>query len=136
MLKYTNIVRLNYKSYPGGKQMIPCKNVEGCCQCVKTCDESCLNHILKVECYDVGSKKDPICNISGNCEVICCNRRFENREYKNVMIFKEGIIGMGLKSQEFIKKGSFVIEYVGEVINDVEMRVYHVYLYIFLNIFF
>ena len=36
-------------------------------------------------------------------------------------------MGWGLKTAEFVAKGTLVIEYLGDVINDEEMRVYKIY---------
>lgn len=40
-----------------------------------------------------------------------------------VQPFQEGEMGWGLKSVDFVQKGTLVIEYLGEVINEEEMQV-------------
>lgn len=50
----------------------------------------------------------------------CQNRRFKKREYAKVIPFKTESRGWGLKSLQDIKKGQFVIEYVGELIDEAE----------------
>lgn len=41
--------------------------------------------------------------------------QFQKREYAKVALFRCGKKGHGLQAKEHIPKGSFVIEYVGEV---------------------
>ena len=50
--------------------------------------------------------------------------------------FQEGEMGWGLKTAEFVAKGTLVIEYLGDVINDEEMRVYKIYTSILLLLCF
>lgn len=61
------------------------------------------------------------------CDTDCCdagdkcqNRRFKNREYVKCAPFKTTDRGWGLKAQQDIKQGQFVIEYVGELIDEAE----------------
>ncbi|GLV35862.1 Nuclear receptor binding SET domain protein [Carabus blaptoides fortunei] len=75
-------------------------------------DSDCLNRILLTECNPA------VCAASTRC----CNQAFEKRQYPPVLPFKTSGRGWGLKSLAPIKKGSFVIEYVGEVINEKEYR--------------
>lgn len=75
-------------------------------------DSECLNRILMVEC-------DPnTCPAGEKCE----NQYFEKRIYPSLApCFTDGR-GWGLKVLEDIPKGTFVIEYVGEVIDDEEYQ--------------
>ncbi|XP_034232621.1 histone-lysine N-methyltransferase NSD2 isoform X2 [Thrips palmi] len=75
-------------------------------------DSECLNRILMVEC-------DPnTCPAGEKCE----NQYFEKRIYPSLApCFTDGR-GWGLKILEDIPKGTFVIEYVGEVIDDEEYQ--------------
>lgn len=41
--------------------------------------------------------------------------QFQKREYANVELFRCGKKGHGLRALENIRRGSFIIEYVGEV---------------------
>lgn len=52
----------------------------------------------------------------------CCNQSFQNRCYTPVKPFKTAGKGWGLKTVIPLKKGTFVIEYVGEVINESEYK--------------
>lgn len=52
----------------------------------------------------------------------CCNQRFDKREYPPLVPCKTKERGWGLKSLSPIRKGQFVIEYVGEIIDDAEYQ--------------
>eukprot|EP01135_Chromosphaera_perkinsii_P000082 Nk52_evm33s24 gene=Nk52_evmTU33s24 len=84
---------------------------ESKCTCKSTCDENCLNRCTFVDCNDkicaVGPKK-------------CGNRRFADHKYAEVAMIDAGDRGWGLKTLQDIKKGDFVIEYVGEMITKEE----------------
>ncbi|CAG2100211.1 unnamed protein product [Medioppia subpectinata] len=85
------------------------------CECkvkndVSCNDENCINRALMVEC-------DPkLCTAGDKCR----NQRFKKREYAATKPFKTESAGWGLKADEDIKKGQFVIEYVGELIDEDE----------------
>lgn len=70
-------------------------------------DQMCYNRSTNVECT------------SKNCTagLKCLNRLFSSRVYVRTNVFKTENRGLGLKSAEAISRGSFVIEYVGDVIN-------------------
>ena len=72
--------------------------------------EDCLNRMMMYECN------------SSNCKVgdKCCNQRFRKREYIKTKPFNTVQRGWGLRTQEDIKKGAFVVEYVGEIIDEEE----------------
>lgn len=100
--------------------------VEEQCECKDKCDEKCLNRLLHIECYSsnkscslkLESSKGN-CNVGGNCG----NRQLQNKNYIKVKPFVENGMGWGLKTAEAVAKGTLVIEYVGEVINDATMQV-------------
>lgn len=75
-------------------------------------DEKCLNRMLMFECMR------EVCGAGDKCG----NQRFQKRLYPNLCCFKTESRGWGLKALEDIKKGQFVIEYVGELIDDEEFR--------------
>lgn len=52
----------------------------------------------------------------------CQNRRFQLRSSPPLYPFNTGGKGWGLKCQADIKKGDFVVEYVGEIIDNNEFR--------------
>ncbi len=53
---------------------------------------------------------------------LCQNQRFQQRLSPPLYPFNTGGKGWGLKSQADIKKGDFVIEYVGEIIDNKEFQ--------------
>lgn len=72
--------------------------------------DECLNRIMMIEC-------DPeICPVGDKCK----NQRFKRRQYPVCVPFKTEHVGWGLRTTEDIKKGDFVIEYVGELIDEAE----------------
>ncbi|XP_076282492.1 nuclear receptor binding SET domain protein isoform X2 [Lasioglossum baleicum] len=72
----------------------------------------CLNRILLVEC------SPGICPAG----VKCNNQAFVRRQYPAMEPFHTAARGWGLRSLEHIKAGQFVIEYVGEVIDEAEYK--------------
>ncbi|XP_069178119.1 histone-lysine N-methyltransferase NSD2 isoform X3 [Procambarus clarkii] len=75
-------------------------------------DEKCLNRMLMFECMR------EVCGAGDRCG----NQRFQKRQYPMVCSFRTETRGWGLKTTQDIKKGEFVIEYVGELIDDEEFR--------------
>ncbi|XP_029047985.2 histone-lysine N-methyltransferase NSD2 isoform X2 [Osmia bicornis bicornis] len=72
----------------------------------------CLNRILLVECSPGICPAGPKCN----------NQAFVRRQYPAMEPFHTVGRGWGLRSLEPIKTGQFVIEYVGEVIDEAEYK--------------
>lgn len=58
------------------------------------------------------------CSLSCKCGNACLNKPFQNRVVKKMRIVKTEKCGLGLVADENIKQGEFVVEYVGEVIDD------------------
>lgn len=75
-------------------------------------DSSCINRILMTEC------SPDMCPAGQNCQ----NQLFEKRQYPNLEPHRTAGKGWGLRTLEFIRKDQFVIEYVGEMIDDVECQ--------------
>lgn len=77
-----------------------------------TSDTDCLNRMMMYECN------------SKNCKVgdACRNQRFRKREYVKAKPFNTVQRGWGLRTQQDIEKGAFVIEYVGEIIDEEECK--------------
>ncbi|VDP16516.1 unnamed protein product [Echinostoma caproni] len=77
-----------------------------------SCGPGCINRALNVEC---GS----LCPAGR----FCSNRQFKERFYAPTEPFYSGPgKGWGLRATEDIPRNSFIIEYVGEVINFAEFR--------------
>ncbi|KAJ8015047.1 hypothetical protein DPEC_G00022080 [Dallia pectoralis] len=75
-------------------------------------DSECINRMLMYECH-------PQVCVSGDQ---CQNQSFTKRQYSEVEIFRTLTRGWGLRAVSDIKKGAFVNEYVGEVIDEQECR--------------
>ncbi|XP_015183838.1 PREDICTED: histone-lysine N-methyltransferase NSD2 isoform X1 [Polistes dominula] len=72
----------------------------------------CLNRILLIEC------SPGVCPAGTKCN----NQDFARRQYPAMEPFHTVGRGWGLRSLEAIKFGQFVIEYVGEIIDEAEYR--------------
>ncbi|CAD6184185.1 unnamed protein product [Caenorhabditis auriculariae] len=75
-------------------------------------DQSCVNASMSTEC-------------PSGCVPGCKNRRFKKKNYAPVEAFHTGTPkGFGLRATKDIKKGVFIIEYIGEVLDkdDYEKR--------------
>nr|XP_055033870.1 histone-lysine N-methyltransferase, H3 lysine-36 specific [Misgurnus anguillicaudatus] len=75
-------------------------------------DSECINRMLLYECHP------QVCPAGERCQ----NQSFTKREYTEVEIFRTLSRGWGLRGVRDIKKGAFVSEYVGEVIDEEECR--------------
>lgn len=106
--KPVGIVRV-YEADPSS--MTPCdcdpKSANPC-----GADTDCLNRILMVECT-------PGVCVAGDR---CGNQCFSKREYPPLEPFKTESRGWGLRAMRDLRKGEFVIEYVGEMIDETEYR--------------
>uniref|UniRef100_A0AAQ5ZR60 Histone-lysine N-methyltransferase, H3 lysine-36 specific n=1 Tax=Amphiprion ocellaris TaxID=80972 RepID=A0AAQ5ZR60_AMPOC len=75
-------------------------------------DSECINRMLLYECHP------QVCPAGERC----LNQAFTKRQYSQVEIFRTLSRGWGLRCVHDIKKGHFVSEYVGEVIDEEECR--------------
>ncbi|XP_068608104.1 histone-lysine N-methyltransferase NSD2 [Brachionichthys hirsutus] len=75
-------------------------------------ESECLNRMLQYECHP------QVCPSGGRC----CNQDFTQRLYPETKVIKTPGKGWGLVSLRDIKKGEFVNEYVGELIDEEECR--------------
>ncbi|KAL4609557.1 histone-lysine N-methyltransferase NSD3-like [Arapaima gigas] len=75
-------------------------------------DSQCLNRMLQYECHP------QVCPAGDRC----LNQRFTQRLYPETEVVKTEGCGWGLKTKVDLKKGDFVTEYVGEVIDSEECR--------------
>ncbi|KAG1676074.1 hypothetical protein FOA52_014939 [Chlamydomonas sp. UWO 241] len=86
------------------------------CQCKPVwrggdgCGPDCINRLLCIECVE------GFCP----CEEHCTNQVFSTRKYARIEVKRAGAKGFGLFATEPIKAGSFIIEYVGEVLEEEE----------------
>ncbi|KAH0993245.1 hypothetical protein GBA52_004728 [Prunus armeniaca] len=77
----------------------------GCTCRTSTCSEDC---VCRGQCIS--------CSKACHCSENCSNRPF--RKEKKIKIVKTEHCGWGAEAAESIKKGDFIIEYIGEVIDD------------------
>ena len=84
---------------PGGKK--PCGP-----------DADCINRLLMTECR-------PSTCVAGDK---CLNQRFQRRVYPSLKVMRTPTRGWGLFVLSDVKKGDFLIEYVGELITMEEFR--------------
>ena len=88
------------------------------CNCVPSadglgCGDECINRDVLVEC-------DPnFCPCGSSCQ----NQKFQSKKYAKLDIKRTGRKGHGLFTKQPLKKGQFIIEYVGEVLHEDEYRV-------------
>ncbi|MBN3316447.1 NSD3 methyltransferase, partial [Atractosteus spatula] len=75
-------------------------------------DSECLNRMLQYECHP------QVCPAGENCQ----NQCFTKRLYPETEVIKTEGRGWGLKTKKSLKKGEFVTEYVGELIDSEECR--------------
>lgn len=71
-----------------------------------------FSRLLLTEC------NPDVCPAGENCQ----NQNFEKRNYPPLVPYRTETRGWGLKSLEPLKKGEFVIEYVGEMIDEQEYQ--------------
>ncbi|KAM8974282.1 histone-lysine N-methyltransferase NSD3 isoform 2-T2 [Pelodytes ibericus] len=75
-------------------------------------ESQCLNRMLQYECHP------QVCPAAEQCQ----NQSFTKRLYPEAEIIRTDRRGWGLKSKRDIRKGEFVNEYVGELIDEEECR--------------
>lgn len=71
----------------------------------------CINRATLVECIDGGA-----------CGDRCRNQRFQRHQYAPLAVVDAGQKGYGVRAQAAIKQGTFIYEYIGEVIPEDEFR--------------
>uniref|UniRef100_A0A2C9JRL9 Histone-lysine N-methyltransferase n=1 Tax=Biomphalaria glabrata TaxID=6526 RepID=A0A2C9JRL9_BIOGL len=107
------------------KSNVPIGNVQICkaelseiprCECKPdqedACTTDCLNRMMMYECHPT------VCPAGEKCH----NQRFQKRQYPECEPFKSESRGWGLRCLEDIKKGQFVLEYVGDLIDEEECK--------------
>ncbi|KAL6518311.1 hypothetical protein OROMI_034012 [Orobanche minor] len=77
-----------------------------------SCGESCLNVLTNTECTP------GYCL----CGEHCRNQKFQKYEYAKTKLFKTEGRGWGLRADQEMKAGQFIIEYCGEVISSEEAK--------------
>lgn len=72
----------------------------------------CINRLTNIECVDDQC----------NCGDSCLNQRFQRREYADISIFLTGSKGYGMRANRMIPAHTFIIEYMGDVIDSLEYK--------------
>ncbi|XP_053726486.1 histone-lysine N-methyltransferase NSD3 isoform X1 [Synchiropus splendidus] len=75
-------------------------------------DSQCLNRMLQYECHP------QVCPAGESCQ----NQCFTKRLYAETEVIKTDGRGWGLQTNQALRKGDFVMEYVGEVIDTEECQ--------------
>ncbi|KAJ2479802.1 hypothetical protein IWW56_002863 [Coemansia sp. RSA 2131] len=80
----------------------------------QACGENsdCINRLVQMECNP----------LTCPCGSHCLNRRFQKHQYAKVRIVDAGRKGFGMQALEDLETGSFVMEYMGEVVTATEFR--------------
>ncbi|KAA8910832.1 hypothetical protein TRICI_004020 [Trichomonascus ciferrii] len=114
---FTEIENCTYSSRGLGKsrqdEFMSCD----CKECISedgvnlACGENsdCINRLTSIECSNERST---------HCGADCRNQRFQNREYASVDVISAGKKGYGLRALTDIPGGTFIYEYIGEVIDE------------------
>ncbi|KFM22868.1 Histone-lysine N-methyltransferase ASHH2 [Auxenochlorella protothecoides] len=76
------------------------------------CGEHCLNRMLNIECV---AEYCP-------CGDRCTNQQFTKREYAALDVLRAGAKGFGLFTRDGVRAGQFIVEYVGEVLEEDEYQ--------------
>lgn len=111
---YRHVHSLQYDKNNRPSRMSPASTDH--CECIGSCGDSCYNRLVYTECYGDVKKNSS----SSNCAVgaDCGNRQVAQRKYIKCKPKREQGKGWGLIALEKAPKGRFVIEYVGEVIDE------------------
>lgn len=75
-------------------------------------DSDCINRLTNIECV----------NDQCGCGDDCLNQRFQNREYADVSIFLTAEKGYGMRANVEIPAHTFIIEYMGEIVDSEEYK--------------
>ncbi len=55
------------------------------------------------------------------CEVTkCANQRFQKKEWIDFSLVYRGMMGYGVRTEQDVRKGDFIMEYVGDIIDEDE----------------
>ena len=93
------------------------------CSCMATCAYDSTGR-LKVEYFAAVSKPIFECNSKCRCESTCPNRVTQNQPLPKLEIFQTTpkAKGYGVRASCAISQGTFIGEYVGEIISNSEVR--------------
>uniref|UniRef100_A0A4W6G587 Euchromatic histone-lysine N-methyltransferase 1a n=1 Tax=Lates calcarifer TaxID=8187 RepID=A0A4W6G587_LATCA len=102
------------------------------CSCTDDCSSSaCMCGQLSLRCwYDNGrlpldfcQREPPVlfeCNHACSCWRTCRNRVVQNGQRVRLQLFRTQKMGWGVRTMQDIPQGTFICEYIGEIITDAE----------------
>uniref|UniRef100_A0A8C3A394 Euchromatic histone-lysine N-methyltransferase 1a n=1 Tax=Cyclopterus lumpus TaxID=8103 RepID=A0A8C3A394_CYCLU len=97
------------------------------CSCTDDCSSStCMCGQLSLQCwYDKprDQREPPVlfeCNHACSCWRTCRNRVVQNGLRARLQLFRTQKMGWGVRAMQDIPQGTFICEYVGEIITDAE----------------
>ncbi|XP_053276349.1 histone-lysine N-methyltransferase EHMT1a [Pleuronectes platessa] len=103
------------------------------CSCTDNCSSStCMCGQLSLRCWydsegrlplDFSQREPPVlfeCNHACSCWRTCRNRVVQNGLRARLQLFKTQKMGWGVRAMQDIPQGTFICEYVGEIITDAE----------------
>ncbi|CAL4137305.1 unnamed protein product, partial [Meganyctiphanes norvegica] len=90
----------------------PCNCKRPCKPGEKGCGDDCINRMMFLECT---TQTCPIADV-------CSNQPIQRHETINLQRFMTIYKGWGMKSIHFVKSGTFIMEYVGEVVSEKEFK--------------
>lgn len=75
-------------------------------------DSDCINRLTNIEC------------VNGQCDCgeSCQNQRFQRREYADISVFLTEKKGYGVRANVDIPANTFIIEYMGDIIDSIEYK--------------
>jgi SET domain-containing protein len=97
-------------------------NVQGLVEEIMYCNEEgcgepdatfCMGHVNRMFVHE--------CSRACNCPSNCGNRVVQEGSRVHIQVFWTGNKGWGLRPLQFVPKGTFVFEYVGEIVTEGEM---------------
>ncbi|XP_042343678.1 histone-lysine N-methyltransferase EHMT1a [Plectropomus leopardus] len=103
------------------------------CSCIDDCSSStCMCGQLSLRCWydsegrlplDFCQREPPVlfeCNHACSCWKTCRNRVVQNGLRARLQLFRTHKMGWGVRAMQDIPQGTFICEYVGEIISDAE----------------
>ncbi|XP_054466594.1 histone-lysine N-methyltransferase EHMT1a [Anoplopoma fimbria] len=103
------------------------------CSCTEDCSSStCMCGQLSLQCWydsegrlplDFCQREPPVlfeCNHACSCWRTCKNRVVQNGLRARLQLFRTQKMGWGVRAMQDIPQGTFICEYVGEIITDAE----------------
>lgn len=108
-----NFREIRTNVYSDSAKPIQCSDIPKCsCTPKSRCGDDCLNRLTCIEC-------DPkTCPCGDECQNTCIQKRI----VVPVERFMTQNKGWGIRSKQAIKKDTFILEYIGEVVNENEYK--------------